>query len=214
MSCAATVRAFLLISFGAFAPLLAGAATVNVDFDEFTSPPVTCCFKTTGVTGALHYPTVLVDGGASGAVMSGDGWAQAQTSGANLYGTQGDNISLVFHQASSALSLDVINGSGTADYTVALYDLNGVLLDSSTQSLAGFGGDAGTTGVGHFMFSDVGVYSAVISTAFIDGANDFAIDTISFQTGLAPVPEPSSMLFMMAGVASLFAALRRRRCAV
>jgi hypothetical protein len=213
MSFSGTVRALLLISFGAFAPLLAGAATVNVNFDEFTSPPVTCCYTSTGITGAQDYPTVQVDGGASGAVMNGEGWANAQTSGANLYDSMSGLIGLRFHQASGAVSLDVINGvEAPADYTVGLYDITGSPLDSSTQSLAEFDVDANTTGVAHFSFSDVGVYYALIY-----GSNDFAIDTLSFKTGagggLPPVAEPSSMLLMLAGVAVFGGAGRRRRTA-
>jgi hypothetical protein len=206
MSAATIVRAVLLAGSVACAPLLAKASTASVDFDEFASPPVSCCYASSGVTGPVSYATVLVDGGASAAVMNGEGWLQAQTSGANLYGTLEGSISLVFHQASSALSLDVINGTDASDYTVALYDIHGALLDTGTQSLAGFDNVAGTTGVAHFSFADLGVYSAVIS-----GSGDFAIDTVGFDTGLPPpVPEPSSGLLTLAAVAFVVVAARRR----
>ncbi len=210
MTFAATARPLLLSGFAALAPALASAAGVTVNFDEFTSPPVTCCYATTGVTGTLNYAAVQVDGGSSGAVMNGDGWANAQTSGANLYGSTDGVIELLFQQASGNLSLDVINGvESPADYTVELLDAAGGLLDSSTQSLAEFDVDTNTTGVGHFSFSDVGVYYALIY-----GSGDFAIDTLVFETGagggVPPVPEPAAMLMMMAGVAALVAAARRR----
>jgi hypothetical protein len=211
MSFAAAVRPLLLSGFAALAPALAGAATVTVNFDEFTSPPVTCCYDSTGVTGTLNYAAVHVDGGSSGAVMNGDGWVNAATSGANLYGSTGGVIELLFQQASGNVSLDVINGiEGAADYTVELRDATGGLLDSSTRSLAEFDGDANTTGVGHFAFSNIGVYSALIY-----GSSDFAIDTLVFETGagggLPPVPEPAPMLLMAAGAAVLVVAARRRR---
>ncbi len=213
MTFATPVRALLLGCLAVLATASVNAATVSVNFDEFTSPPVTCCYTSTGITGAQDYPTVQIDGGASGAVMNGDGWANAQTSGANLYGSMSDLIELLFHQASGAVSLDVINGvEAPADYTVGLYDITGSLLDSSTQSLAEFDVVANTTGVAHFSFSDVGVYYALIY-----GSNDFAIDTLSFKTGagggLPPVAEPSSMLLMLAGVAAFGGAGRRRRTA-
>ena len=213
MSSAAAFRVVLLVGLAGLAPLVASAAAQNVNFDEFTSPPVSCCFNTTGITGALDYPGVLVDGGASGAVMNGDGWLDAQTSGANLYGTLGATISLQFHQSSSDISLDVINGTSSVAYTVSLYDVHASLIDASTQTLAAFDQPNFTTGVAHFMFADDGVWSVVISTPFVADGNDFAIDTLGFgtDTGTTPVPEPSSALLLLAGIASLFVSARRRR---
>ena len=67
-----------------FAPLVASAlfllpAAANgqqVTFDEFTSPPVTCCYGNP-VQGPLFYPDVIIqDGFGGGTVMNGSGWAE------------------------------------------------------------------------------------------------------------------------------------------
>ena len=188
----------LFAAFGA----IASAQAVTVNFDEFTSPPVTCCYGNP-VNGPVVYPTVTVDGGRSGTVMNGGGWSNQQTSGENLYGTLDGQIQMTFNQASSGLSLDVINGLFQNDnFTVNLFDAGHALLATSTQLLGPFTTPAA---VGHFSFGTSGVYFAEVL-----GNGDFAVDTIEFQT--AAVPEPETYALMLAGLAAVgFMARRNRR---
>jgi hypothetical protein len=180
----------------------AQAATTTVNFDEFTSPPVTCCFSNS-VVGPVVYPTVTIDGGLSGTIMNSGGWSSMQTSGDNLYGTLAGAITFDFSQAISALSFDVINGAGNADFTVNLYSAAHTLLATSSQALNGFGAPGS---VGHFSFGTTGVFKAEVL-----GNNDFAVDTISFQT--SAVPEPQAYALIFAGLATVGFFARRRRAA-
>lgn len=183
------------------APALSHAASVSVNFDEFTSPPVTCCYSSTGITGAVAYPAITVNGGSNGAVMNGIGWQNVQTSGDNLYGTLGGSIAFTFNQASSGLVFDLINGTSASSFTVTLYDQSGSVLDSTSPFL-----DSWTTagGTDHLSFADSGVYSVVIN-----GNADFAVDTISFNTGV--VPEPATPALMVAALGFMGLVARRRR---
>jgi hypothetical protein len=80
-----------------FAASRASATIIN--FDEFTSPPVTCCYGNP-VVGPLVYPSVTItDGAGQGQVMNGSGWDNEQTSGNNLFGTEsGKHRPVVLHR--------------------------------------------------------------------------------------------------------------------
>ena len=178
---------------------LGSAQAVTVNFDEFTSPPITCCYGNPSQGVPVVYPTVTITGGTSGTIMNGSGWNNLQTSGENLYGTLDGSMLLAFNQATSGLSLDVINGTGAAPFTVSLYDASSMLLATSTVNLPNWGGPSG---IAHFSFATSGVYSATVT-----GNSDFAIDTIQF----APVPEPETYALMLAGLAAVGAMVRRQR---
>ena len=191
----------LFLFFGAAALSLA-ASTVNVNFDEYTSPPVTCCYSDTGVTGPLVYPDVTVqDGIGSGYVMNGSGWNNVQTSGDNLFGTESGSIDLIFNSGVSNFSVDVINGSGAAGFALNLYDAAHSLIATSAFNLTDWGS------VGSVLTVNPG--TSGIWYAEIIGDSDFAIDTVSFDTGSSPIPEPSTILLMAGGVCALL--LKRLR---
>jgi PEP-CTERM motif len=171
-----------------------------VNFDEFSSPPVTCCFGGP-ITGPLVYSHVTIaDGANSGTVMNGSGWLNQQTSGNNLFGTNSGLITLSFNPSASALQFDVINGTSASNFTVDLFGAGHVLLDAKTL----FVGSFGSSDRAHFSFGDTGIISASVI-----GDGDFAIDTISFT---AAVPEPSTWAMLILGFCGLgFMAYRRKR---
>ena len=176
----------------------ASAANVTVDFDEFTSPPVTCCYGGP-IVGPLVYPTVTVSAGDGGTVMNGSGWQNEQTSGDNLFGTLSGSIELSFTNPVSNLALDVLNGMGAATFTVDLYDANGNLFSSISNDLPNW------PSAWHYAYAGGG-----ISEALILGNGDFAIDTVTFSTGA--VPEVSTWGMMCLGFAGLgFAGFRSSR---
>jgi hypothetical protein len=120
-----TVRYLAVSTVLAAGMAMTPANAVSINFDEFASPPVTCCYGSTGVTGPLNYPSVTVTAGDGGYVMNGSGWSNEQTSGYNLFGTLSGVIYLDFTHPVSNLALDVINGEGGATFTVDLYGGSG-----------------------------------------------------------------------------------------
>lgn len=194
------LSAFLLL--GA-AMLTLSAANISVTFDEFTSPPVTCCYSDTGVTGPLVYPNVTIqDGNGNGYVMNGSGWQNMQTSGDNLFGTGSGSMVLMFNSGVSNFSVDVINGTGASDFTLSLFGPSENLIYTTTFGLANWGtaGSVLTVASG-----TSGVWEALIS-----GDSDFAIDTLSFDTTGSQIPEPASLLLIASGFMVLGLARRRR----
>lgn len=183
----------------------ASAGVVNINFDEFTSPPVTCCYLTTGVVGPLVYTNVTVtDSSGTGYVMNGSGWGNEQTSGQNLFATTSSGISLTFNIAVSNLDLDIINGTGGASFTLNAYDNLSSLVGSETQYLNGFQ----TSGsVVNFSVPAGGIWSAEIF-----GDMNFAIDTVSYNTG-SSVPEPSFLVLLAPALAGMGLMRRRRKSA-
>lgn len=187
------------------------ASATTIDFDEFTSPPVDCCYGNP-VVGPLVYSTVTItDTDGAGQVMNGDGWNQNQTSGFNLFGTRTDSIKLIFTSGVSNLRLDVIEGtSGNGgDFTLSLFDAGDQLIGSVTHFLAGYGGSGpDAPNVGNFFAGISGIYSATITTD--DPDKDIAIDTVSFDTADSGVPEPMTLALFGAGLAGL-GSLRRKK---
>ena len=175
-----------------------------VNFDEFLSPPVTCCYADTGVTGPLNYAHVsITDSVNQGFVMNSTGWDNRQTSGDNLFGTLNGPMILTFNTAIANLTLDVINGTDTADFTVSVFDQFDGFLLSQTQTLNAF---ATAGSVGTFVLGQSGVWKAQI-----DGNGNFAIDTISFETSEVAVPEPASVILVGSALACLGLMRRRRK---
>jgi len=182
----------------------AGAARADVvNFDEFTSPPVTCCYSDTGVSGPLTYAHVTIeDAVGSGFVMNGDGWDNMQTSGANLFGSRSGSVNFNFSTGVSGLNFDLINGTDATTFTINLFDASATLIASHNIDLNSFGGPGS---VGHLAFAETGIHSAVIT-----GNDDIAVDTIGFSAG---VPEPATWALMIGGFGLAGTALRRRKAA-
>jgi len=196
--------------------LVVGALTAPAAVIDFDSIAASCCFGDVTAGGArgpqIVFGNATVDGGV---VLDDTAFADTATSNPNIYatfdlGTLGDGstlpgfITISFLNPVSFVSLDVINGFGAADFTLAAYDASSVLLGSSIVSLSDFGapGSVGNTSV-----SFAGIRSVVISTNQGVGNTDFAIDTVNYTE--SAVPEPRTWLSMAGGLAAI--ALRRAR---
>lgn len=198
----ASLSAGLIISTGMLTPFQASAAPIVRDFDNYTSPPVTCCYGTSGVKMAV-YADLTVSGGESGRVMNAGGWNNLQTSGANLYGSQSGFIDLLFTAPVHNLAFDLIHGNfGSLSLTVDYFDSANALLEKALVPVTSY---ATPGSVKHVVGN-----AANIAHVRITGAANIAIDTISFELAPVSVPEPASMALMGVAAIGLMAGRRRR----
>ena len=193
-------NAFLMVAAG-IALSVPGVASASVNFDEFTSPPIDCCYGAPG-TGAVVYPDVTIrDGNNSGDIMNGTGWNNNQTSGQNLFGTLSGSMEFLFTNPVSGLSFDLINGTSASNFLISIFDANNVLISSQTVALGSYGGSGNVQNVS---FGNSG-----IGRTLITGSPNFAVDTINFAQGA--VPEPATWAMMLLGFSAAGTALRRSR---
>ena len=197
-----SIAAVLVIGVaGTVAPVQASAAPVTRDFDNFSSPPVTCCYATSPINVAI-YADLTVSGGASGRVMNSSGWANLQTSGDNLFGSMDGFIDFFFTAPVSGLNFDLINGiRENSSLTVSYFDTANALLETDVVNLTAYltpGSVMNVTG-----------NAANIARARITSANNFAVDTINFDAEATSVPEPASIALL--GITALGLGLSRRR---
>ena len=195
------MRKAYLSLFAALALTVPGAASADVNFDEFTSPPIDCCYGSPG-TGPLVYPDVTIrDGNNSGDVMNGTGWMNYQTSGQNLFGTLSGSMEFLFTNPINGLTFDLINGTTQANFLISIFDANNVLITSQNVFAGGYGG---LSNVQNVTFANSG-----ISRTLITGNNNFAVDTLIFSSNA--VPEPATWAMMLLGFGAAGTALRRGR---
>ena len=186
----------------ALALTVPGAASADVNFDEFTSPPIDCCYGAPG-SGPVVYPDVTIrDANNAGDIMNGTGWNNNQTSGQNLFGTTSGSMEFLFTNAVSGLTFDLINGTPSqVNFLVSIFDVNNVLITSQSLPAGSFGG---TSNVQNVSFSNSG-----IGRTLITGSPNFAVDTIIFSQ--SAVPEPATWAMMLFGFGAAGTALRRSR---
>lgn len=197
-----SLLAGLLIGTGMLAPIQASAAPIVRDFDNYTSPPVSCCYTSSQVRVAV-YADLTVSGGESGRVMNASGWNNLQTSGANLYGSMDGFIDLLFTAPVYNLAFDLIHGDfGNLSLTVNYFDSGNVLLEQALVPLTSY---AMPGSVKHVLG-----HATNITRVRITGAANMAIDTISFELAPVSVPEPASMALMGLAALGMMAGRRRR----
>ena len=196
------MRKALLTVIAGLALNASGAASANVTFDEFTSPPIDCCYGSPGF-GPVVYPDVTIrDANNSGDIMNGTGWNNNQTSGQNLFGTTSGSMEFLFTNAISGLTFDLINGTPSpVNFLVSIFDMNSVLITSQIVSAGSYGG---TGNVQNVSFANSGIGRTLIS-----GSPNFAVDTIIFSQ--SAVPEPATWAMMLLGFGAVGTALRRSR---
>ncbi|BDT57850.1 hypothetical protein MasN3_13440 [Massilia varians] len=198
----AALFAGLLIGTGMLAPFQASATPIVRDFDNYTSPPVSCCYTSSEVRVAV-YADLTVSGGESGRVMNASGWNNLQTSGANLYGSKDGFIDLLFTAPVYNLAFDLIHGNfGNINLTVNYFDSGNVLLEQASVPLTSY---AMPGSVKHVIGR-----ATNIAHVRITGASNMAIDTISFELAPVNVPEPASMALIGLAALGMTAARRRR----
>lgn len=195
---------------------VAPAGTIHVGFDSVVAP---CCFNQVTPGGPLGpqltYNFLKLDGGV---ILNGPtGWANLQTSNPNVYGTS-DFLPLqdssllpgvitgVFDIGVDTLGFDIINGFGTATFTVKVYNASNALIGSASFPLFQFPGPGA---VGSVFFNLPGqIKWFEVTSSQLSGAKVFAIDSLYYSSD--KVPEPTTFALMGLGLVGL-AAVRKYR---
>lgn len=202
ISLASRFAGLVLSTAGMLASSQASAELIVRDFDNYASPPVSCCYGSSQVKVAV-YSDLTVSGGNSGRVMNASGWNNLQTSGANLYGSMDGFLDLLFTAPVQNVAFDLIHGNfGNATIKVDYFNSANVLLETGLVPLTSYASPGSVKRV----LGD----AANVAHVRITGASNLAIDTISFETGAVDVPEPASMALMAVAAVGLMAGRRRR----
>jgi hypothetical protein len=107
----------------------------------------------------------------------------------------------------SGLSLDVIDGSAPATFTLTAFDALNNVLDTESIALCGF--NCGPGAVGNLSSLASGIDHFTVTSSQTTGQVDFAIDTVNFNTTTA-APEPATLTMLGMGLLGL-ARLRGRK---
>ena len=107
-----------------------------------------------------------------------------------------------FPGQANGVTFDIINGLNSGyTFTVSIFGIDTMFISSSNISLAPFGQPGN---VGNVSFANAGIWRVNIS-----GSDNFAVDTLNYNTGA--VPEPSTWALMLLGFGLMGCSVRAKQ---